>query len=168
MHASGSDLHEYESGPQMIKGETFMGHEFSGVVHEVGSDVQSRFRVGQNVCVRPAIGCGSCRLCQAGHSHVCKQVLFYGGSQWPAGLSQYASIPASHIYVLPENVPLDVGALVEPLSVAWHAVKMSEIKPGQVAVGESLAQAAHLRSSMAFHVVMGGGPSRRVPVYDPR
>jgi hypothetical protein len=57
-------------------------------------------------------------------------------------MSQFACIKGSNCYILPDNVPLDVGALVEPLSVAWHAVRLSQIKAGETAV------------------VMGGGPSK--------
>lgn len=135
----GSDLHEYEDGPHIIPPEgsphsltgeacpITMGHEFSGVVDEVGEGV-TNVKKGDNVCVQPIIYDGDCRSCTLGLPNCCDKFGFIGLSGWGGGMSDYASIPATAVHLLPDNVPLDIGALVEPLAVGWHAVSNSPFK----------------------------------------
>lgn len=116
-----------------------LGHEFSGVVKEVGAGV-SAFRAGQHVVVQPTIFCGTCGACRAGAENTCYNGGFVGLSGGGGGLADELVVDASCMLPLPENVPLDVGALVEPLSVAWHAIS-----------------AAPLDESSTV-LVLGGGP----------
>ncbi|KAF2190140.1 sorbitol dehydrogenase [Zopfia rhizophila CBS 207.26] len=132
----GTDLHEYLGGPTFapvsphpITGDTIpitLGHEFSGVVKEVGNGVDG-LKVGQHVVVQPTIYCSSCGACTAGVENVCYKGGFIGLSGGGGGLSDSVVVPGTSILKLPENVPLDVGALVEPLSVAWHAISASPL-----------------------------------------
>jgi threonine dehydrogenase-like Zn-dependent dehydrogenase len=137
----GSDLHEYLGGanlipkpdaPHPITGETLpltLGHEFSGVVEAVGDEVQ-KIKVGDRVCVQPIIYDGDCRSCKRGLVNCCDKNGFVGLSGWGGGLSESVAVPESCVKLLPDNVPLEVGALVEPLSVGWHAVDISPYKDG--------------------------------------
>ncbi|KAJ9661738.1 hypothetical protein H2201_006409 [Coniosporium apollinis] len=132
----GTDLHEYLGGPTFcpvtphpVTKETIpitLGHEFSGVVKEVGPDIKS-LSVGQHVVVQPSIFCGTCGACKAGVENTCHNGGFVGLSGGGGGLSDSLVVPASYVLPLPENVPLDVGALVEPLSVAWHAISAAPL-----------------------------------------
>jgi len=147
----GSDLHEYLGGanlipspghPHPLTGETLpltLGHEFSGVVEEVGDGVH-HVKKGDKVCVQPTIYDGDCRACQRGLMNCCDKNGFVGLSGWGGGLSEHMVVPGSCVKTLPDNVSLEVGALIEPLAVGWHAVDISPYKDGD-------------------HVlVLGGGP----------
>ena len=59
---------------------------------------------------------------------MCSNGGFVGLSGWGGGLSDAVTVPANYVLPLPDNVPLDIGALVEPLSVGWHAVSQSPLK----------------------------------------
>ncbi|KAF2678544.1 GroES-like protein [Lentithecium fluviatile CBS 122367] len=132
----GTDLHEYLGGPTFaptkphpITHSTIpitLGHEFSGIVSEVGLNVTA-FSPGQHVVVQPTIYCGSCAACTAGVENVCYKGGFIGLSGGGGGLSDSVVVPEGALLKLPKSIPLDVGALVEPLSVAWHAISAAPL-----------------------------------------
>lgn len=137
----GTDLHEYKAGPIFVPdfGEPNpitgaeppvpLGHEFGGVVDEVGSDV-TEFSPGDSVAVNPGIACGSCRYCDEGMYNQCKKLAFVGLSAKSGGFAEYATVPASNVHRLPDNVPTEYGALIEPLSVCLRAVRRAGIQAG--------------------------------------
>ncbi|KAF2768070.1 GroES-like protein [Teratosphaeria nubilosa] len=135
----GTDLHEYMGGPSIcptephpLTGEKVpltLGHEFSGVIEELGDGVSERFKVGSRVCVQPILYDGDCSACQDGAINCCDKNGFIGLTGWGGGLSEHVVVPEYAVYQLPDNVSLEVGALVEPLAVGWHAVNMSPFKP---------------------------------------
>jgi len=145
----GTDLHEYLGGPNLmpttphpITGETVpltLGHEFSGVIDEVGEGVQD-LKVGQRVVVQPIIYDGTCGACKAGYINCCDKNGFVGLSGWGGGLAEYIVLPRSAVFPIPDEVSLEAGALVEPLAVAWHAVNMSPYQNGD------------------WVLILGGGP----------
>jgi 2-desacetyl-2-hydroxyethyl bacteriochlorophyllide A dehydrogenase len=145
----GTDLHEYLGGPNFaptkphpVTHDTIpitLGHEFSGIVSELGEGVTS-FSVGQQVVVQPSIYCDTCQACTAGAENVCYNGGFIGLSGGGGGLSDSVVVPERAVLRLPDNVPLDVGALVEPLSVAWHAISAAPLTKDSVVL------------------VLGGGP----------
>ncbi|KAB2577001.1 Sorbitol dehydrogenase [Lasiodiplodia theobromae] len=149
----GTDLHEYLGGPTFAPTEphpvthdtipiTF-GHEFSGVIREIGDQVpQGQFRVGQKVAIQPTVYCEACGACRNGAENACHNGGFIGLSGGGGGLSDAVVVPARAVLPLPDNVPLDIGALVEPLSVAWHATE---------AANGSLTEDSAV-------LVLGGGP----------
>ncbi|OGO23315.1 MAG: hypothetical protein A2Z28_03270, partial [Chloroflexi bacterium RBG_16_51_9] len=100
------------------------GHEASGTVAEIGSDVKG-FEVGQKVAMNFRSYCGSCYYCRNGMEHYCQAVIPATGSY-----AEYAVYHKSAVYALPENVTLEQGALLEPVSVAVHAIDLANIKPG--------------------------------------
>ena len=85
---------------------------------------------GDNVCVQPIIYDGDCRSCVQGFVNCCDKNGFVGISGWGGGLSEHVVLPASCIKLLPTNVSLELGALIEPLAVGWHAVDLSPYKEG--------------------------------------
>ncbi|KAH6952886.1 hypothetical protein HG530_000496 [Fusarium avenaceum] len=140
----GTDVHEYLGGnnlipkpgtPHPITGETSpltLGHEFSGIIEEVGSEV-TRLKKGDRVCVQPIIYDNECGSCKRGLVNCCDKNGFIGLSGWGGGLCETTVVPQDCVKKLPDNVSLEVGALVEPLSVGWHAIKLSPYKEGDTA-----------------------------------
>ncbi|GFN18672.1 hypothetical protein AtubIFM55763_002759 [Aspergillus tubingensis] len=134
----GSDIHEYSGGPVLVPEKPHaitgtslpvtLGHEFSGIVEEVGEDV-THISPGQRAVVRPTIFDRECTPCKQGYEHCCEKIGFIGLSGYGGGLAKYIVAPAEHFYTIPDNVSLEAAALVEPLAVAWHAVNISPFKP---------------------------------------
>lgn len=134
----GSDLHEYRD-PQFTPATTHpvtgasrpivMGHEFSGLVSEVGDDV-TRLEVGDPVTVNPNIPCLDCVYCADGEYNHCDDVLAVGFQTGAGGFAESAVVPEQQVHVLPDGVELWEGALVEPLAVGLHAVRRSGMQAG--------------------------------------
>ena len=103
------------------------GHEFSGLIEEIGEGVTD-YKVGDRVVVQPIIYDSTCTACDEGLHNCCWKNGFVGLSGWGGGLADHIVVPTSTLYHLPDNVPLEIGALVEPLAVGWHAVKRSPFK----------------------------------------
>ncbi|OJJ44979.1 hypothetical protein ASPZODRAFT_17889 [Penicilliopsis zonata CBS 506.65] len=135
----GSDLHEFTAGPVLIPEEPHaitgtkypvtMGHEFSGIVEEVGEDV-TRLSPGQRVAVRPTIFDRTCSACKMGLEYCCENIGFIGLSGYGGGMATHVVAPVEHFYLLPDTLSLEVAALIEPLAVAWHAVSISPFQAG--------------------------------------
>lgn len=135
----GTDMHIYHGVmDQRVNPPHTIGHEISGVVAELGNNV-TNLQVGDRVVVRPLDYCGDCPACNAGHSHVCHNLKFMGIDSVGAFQNSW-TVKARTIHKLPENVSLEQGALIEPLSVACHDISRSRLKAGEKAV------------------VIGGGP----------
>lgn len=147
----GTDLHEYMSGPIFgpqpgeshqysgIELPLCMGHEFAGTVIDVGDKV-TRTKKGDRVCVDVSYGCydqgvnDPCSACQIDQPNACVRLCLRGLSAESGGLCQYSVIPEHAVHVLPDNVPLDIGAMVQPMSISWHAVHISGFQKGQTAL----------------------------------
>ena len=135
----GTDLHIYLGHmDQRITFPQVIGHEMSGTIAEVGSRVQD-WQVGDPVVVRPLDSCGTCAACREGHAHICQNLNFLG-IDTPGAFQGAWTVPAHTLHRLPAGLPLDRAALIEPIAVACHDVRM-----GQVQAGEEV-------------VVIGGGP----------
>jgi (R,R)-butanediol dehydrogenase/meso-butanediol dehydrogenase/diacetyl reductase len=138
----GTDLHEYYAGPIFVPTEPHpltkaqmplvIGHEFSGVITEVGADVTG-WSEGDRVAVEPIYRCGHCPACKAGNYNICAQIGFHGLMS-DGGMAEYTVVPTDMLHKLPDNVSLQLGALVEPMSVAYHAATLGEVKAGDTAM----------------------------------
>jgi len=142
----GSDLHEYLMGPMIapgcghphpLTGETVpltFGHEMSGTIVELGEGVDSvNFPIGKNVVVEPMVSCmqvDSCIQCHDGFYNICPKLAIIGMSGFGGGLGEFVVVKQEIAHVIPDNIPLDVAACIEPLAVAWHAVNRAHLKTG--------------------------------------
>ncbi|MET0897890.1 MAG: 2,3-butanediol dehydrogenase, partial [Mycobacterium sp.] len=134
----GTDLHEYYAGPIFVPtaphpltGQQLpltLGHEFSGVITDVGDGVTG-WAEGDRVAVEPIYKCGHCPACNAGNYNICAQIGFHGLMS-DGGMAEYSVVPTNMLHKLPDNVSLELGALVEPMSVAYHAATLGDVKPG--------------------------------------
>lgn len=116
----GTDLHIYNGGMDLPTPLT-MGHEFSGVIAEVGREVKN-FKVGDHVIAEHIVSCGKCYECLSGKSNLCASAKVIG-LHLPGALSEYLAVPASLVYRIPKNMSFEEAAIIEPLSIAYYAVK---------------------------------------------
>lgn len=135
----GTDLHAFHGKMDARIGvNRVLGHEMSGTVAAVGPDVLGVV-IGEKVVVRPLDPCRACPACRAGHEHICHQLKFLG-LDTDGAFQQKWTVPAHTVHVLPVDMPLDRAALIEPLAVACHDVRLSRLVPGEMSL------------------VIGGGP----------
>jgi (R,R)-butanediol dehydrogenase / meso-butanediol dehydrogenase / diacetyl reductase len=135
----GSDLHLFHGDmDHRVQIPHVFGHEMSGTVVEAGEGVSS-FAPGDHVTVRPLDPCGTCPACRAGNSHVCQRLKFIGIDA-PGALQALWTVPAQTLHRLPASLSLQEAAVVEPLSVACHDVRLAGVQTGE------------------YVVVQGGGP----------
>jgi len=131
----GSDIHIYHGDIQLpIRPPVVMGHEFCGVIAEVGSSV-SKFKPGERVTSETsAYVCGSCLSCRTGNYNVCADKRLIG--YWFNGaFAKYCVVPSRLVHRLPENVSFLSGALCEPLACCVNGVlEKTAISPGDVVV----------------------------------
>jgi len=160
----GTDLHEYEEthffknaaseNGDKISGKKLPlipGHEFSGIVHSVGEKVVD-LKPGDHIVVEATGHCSDrqnyfneddgnfrsneelCTSCELGYHNTCKDLNFLGLGVDNGGLAEYTKYSQQHVLKINNKIPLDVAALIEPLSVVWHAIELSGFKPGEDAV----------------------------------
>lgn len=136
----GTDLHEYVAGPidtpgdapHPITGEAVpirFGHEFGGTVAELGDDVDG-IEIGDLVAVNPILTCGDCRYCEEGKYNICTNIGTIGLSGCGGGFAENTVVDQSHVLVVPDSVPDEYTALIEPLAVGVHAVRESDMELG--------------------------------------
>jgi L-iditol 2-dehydrogenase len=133
----GSDVHGYDGSTGRRIPPLIMGHEAAGVVHSTGRDVKS-FKPGDRVTFDSTISCGACRFCAAGAVNLCekRQVLGVSCGEYRrnGAFAEYVSVPARIVYALPDEFSFAHAALIEAVSVAVHAAKITEIRQGSTAV----------------------------------
>ena len=160
----GSELHAIE-GYELVKGNDSkattapspLGHEYAGTITAIGPEVQN-LRVGQRVTVAPRGPCHQCELCRNGGSALCRKVTQRGGSWADAIIA-----PAKLVHALPDDVPLTIGALTEPLSAAVRIIDRAELLGGMTVcvIGGGLI-------GLFAAVLAQQGGAAKVIVSDPR
>ncbi|GAA6043935.1 hypothetical protein JCM8097_000910 [Rhodosporidiobolus ruineniae] len=143
----GSDLHEVYHGPftccpvgspHPLTNSTVpatLGHEFSGTIDELGEGVtDEKLKKGTKVTIEPVISCRNCSNCKAGDRPLCETRIGFFGYNRPGGLAPYVNVDVRNVHVVPDELPLDIAALAEPLSVSWHAVACSKFQAGETAL----------------------------------
>lgn len=130
----GTDVHIYEGdkGAAEVTPPTILGHEFSGIVKEVGAEVTA-YQAGDRVCVDPNCYCGACEPCRNGVAHYCEHMIGYGTTM-DGGFAEFCAVNERQVYKLGENTSFEQGAMTEPVACCLHGIDMCGIRPGSQAV----------------------------------
>ena len=123
----GSDLHWYAEsgiGDAKLSRPIVLGHEAAGVI-EAGP------RAGRRVAIDPAIPCETCEQCRAGHAHFCLSLRFAGDGTTDGFLRELVAWPEASLVPVPDSLSDADVAMLEPLGVALHAVRLAQIRPGE-------------------------------------
>ena len=132
----GSDIHYYEHGrigPFVVNAPMILGHEASGVVTEIGSEV-STLRPGDRVCMEPGIPDPNSRAARLGLYNLDPKVRFWATPPVHGVLRPSVVHPADYTFMLPDTVSFAEAAMVEPLAVGMQAVKKARVEPGDLAI----------------------------------
>lgn len=147
----GTDVHIYhgDQGSAPVNPPVVLGHELAGTVVRTGKDVK-RFRPGDAISVDPNAYCGQCHYCQIGKKQLCT-ALYAVGVNRNGGFAEYCAVPEAQCYALSPDVPLEYGAMVEPLACCLHGIDRAEIRTGDTvcvlgggAIGLMMVQLAKL------------------------
>ncbi len=134
----GTDVHIYHGMmDKRVSMPVTIGHEMSGTIDAIGEGV-SNFQIGEKVVVRP-LDDRKVKPSDKGFNHICEELKFIGIDS-PGAMQEFWNVPAFTLHKLNKNTDLKLAALIEPLSVATHDVRLSGLIPGETAV------------------VLGGGP----------
>ncbi|MBN2502377.1 MAG: alcohol dehydrogenase catalytic domain-containing protein [Anaerolineales bacterium] len=129
----GTDLHVFLGEfHNRVRYPAILGHEFGGTIVDVGADVQG-FKAGDRVVVDPIISCHSCPACLTSHINACSTLKLLG-IDMDGGLGQYVAAPASHLFQLPESIPMQYAPMVEMFGLGHHILQRGQVQPGETVV----------------------------------
>jgi L-iditol 2-dehydrogenase len=126
----GSDLHRFTRGHKVMP--LVLGHEAAGEIVAAGEGADAGL-VGRHAAVIPLVPCFDCAQCRAGRYSACQRYSFIGSRQ-NGGYAEFVELPERNVLLLPEELPFEAAALVEPSSVARHILDLGEFLPGQTVV----------------------------------
>jgi L-iditol 2-dehydrogenase len=133
----GSDIHGYDGSTGRRIPPLVMGHEASGVVAAVGKDV-AKLREGDRVTFDSMVSCGECHFCRRSENNLCdaRRVLGVSCGEYRqhGAFAEFVAVPEHICYRLPDDLPFENAAMVEPVSIAVHAVNRTPIARGDTAV----------------------------------
>lgn len=123
----GTDVHIYDGdkGAAEVTPPTILGHEFAGVIAEVGSEVTG-YQPGDRVCIDPNCYCGTCEPCRSGEVHFCEHMIGYGTTV-NGGFAEYCVVNESQVYKLGTNTTFEQGAMTEPVACCLHGIDLCSI-----------------------------------------
>ncbi|GGD80039.1 sorbitol dehydrogenase [Paenibacillus nasutitermitis] len=127
----GSDIHYYEHGRigrYVVEEPLILGHEVAGTVAAVGTKV-TNVKVGDRVAVEPGVPCGQCDYCKGGRYNLCPDVFFLATPPDNGAWADYIVMRSDVLFKLPDTMSFEEGALLEPLSVGYHAMNRANVKP---------------------------------------
>ena len=133
----GSDVHGYDGSTGRRIPPLIMGHEAAGLVAKIGTEVRS-VSVGDRVTFDSTVSCGTCRFCSTGDVNLCdhRQVLGVSCDEYRrnGAFAEFVAVPEHILYPLPDTFAFEEAALIEAVSIAVHAAKITGIQPGSTAV----------------------------------
>lgn len=123
----GTDLHIFHGSlDHRVKTLTILGHEIAGSIEALGKGIDG-WSVGDPVTVFPLVSCGHCSACKEGHPQLCPALNFLGIDS-PGAFQSLWTVPAQNLFRLPPDLSLTRGALVEPLAVACHSLRLGNVQ----------------------------------------
>lgn len=128
----GSDVHFFEHGRiglDVVEPPHVLGHEVSGVVVAHGRGVTEP-PVGTRVAVEPSRPCGKCRICREGRYNLCADMRYYSAPPTDGAFADYVVAPADFAFPVPDTLSDDAAALIEPVAVVVHAVRLGGVSAG--------------------------------------
>jgi L-iditol 2-dehydrogenase len=128
----GSDAAYYAVGyigDYRVEAPIILGHEAAGRVHRIGSGV-TRVAIGDRVAIEPGRPCRDCRECMAGRYHLCPDMVFLATPPYDGALVEYLAMDERNLFVIPDSMSYDEGAMLEPLSVGIWACRRAGLAPG--------------------------------------
>lgn len=117
-------------GDWVVDGPLILGHETSGVVTAVG-DAVTRVKPGDRVAIEPGTPCRNCHECMAGRYHLCPDLVFLATPPYDGSLQESICIDARNLFVMPDGMTFDQGAMLEPLSVGIWGCHKASLQPGE-------------------------------------
>ncbi len=130
----GTDLHIFSGAPGAfpVLPPRILGHEFSGVVAEVGKGVK-RVKEGDRVCVDPNDMCGSCYFCRNGQANFCEDFSGYGTTA-DGGFAEFVKVREKVVYSIPDSISFEEAAMAEPISCCLNGIELLDVHPGDAAL----------------------------------
>ena len=131
----GTDVHIYDWdawAEARIKVPLIQGHEFSGHVERMGSDVTG-LRKGEYVSAEGHIACGKCHMCRTGNAHVCKTVSIIGIDR-DGAFAEYLKVPASNVIINDPELPPELATMQDPLGNAVYTTTNANVSGKTVAI----------------------------------
>lgn len=150
----GTDVHIYhgERGSAEVAPPVVLGHEFSGEVVAIGSEVTA-VKVGDCVTIDPNIYCGKCYHCRKGQKQFCDNMIAVGVN-FNGGFAEYCMVPETQVFPMKPEVGFEAMAMAEPLACCIHGIEQVSIKSGDLvtvigggAIGLLMVQLAKLRGA---------------------
>lgn len=146
-----SDVHYYAEGrigDAVVTDPLVIGHEFAGIIAEVGPGV-TNVKPGERVAVEPGIHCGTCDMCAEGYLNLCRNMRFCGTPPFDGSMREFMAWPSHLVEKVPDSMTMDEAAMLEPLAVGVYAVEIAGDISGKTvcvlgagAIGLSMLQAA--------------------------
>ena len=157
----GTDMHIYNWDAwarQTIPVPMVIGHEFYGEIVEIGSAVK-QYHVGQRVSGEGHIVCGICRNCRAGRGQLCRNTIGVGVNR-PGAFGEFLSIPENNVVVIPDDVPDEIAAILDPFGNAVHTALSFDL------VGEDVLVTGAGTIGIMAALVAGRSGARNVVITD--
>jgi 2-desacetyl-2-hydroxyethyl bacteriochlorophyllide A dehydrogenase len=128
----GSDINIIAGTHPRARAPLIVGHELSGRIVQL-SETAHGLDIGDRVTMFPLISCGTCYSCTHGMPHICRTLKLYGFDV-DGGMAEFIRLPVASLIKLPDGMPANIGALIEPLAVAVHGVRRSTLNGVRTAV----------------------------------
>lgn len=124
----GSDISIYRGTSPVATYPRVIGHEFTGEIVELGSDVSS-VSLGDHVVVNPVVQCGTCPVCKRNRGNVCSNLKVIGVHQ-DGGFREYVSVPEKNVFRISSDIPWEQAAIIEPYTVAAQVTSRGSVQAG--------------------------------------
>ncbi|MGY2746968.1 NAD(P)-dependent alcohol dehydrogenase [Pseudarthrobacter sp. O4] len=128
----GSDMHYFadgRNGTNVLRQPTVLGHEGAGIVIAAGTG--ARIAAGTAVVIEPALPCRTCPTCLSGRYNLCPSGTCFGSPPTDGLFARHVVVPEAALHQLPDTIPAEIGAAIEPLAVAVWAVERAQVEKGQ-------------------------------------